>query len=157
MPSVSVTRTIDAPLDQLWASWDEFGDIARFNPNLNASFLIANKQPTGKGAERQCDLSDGKTFLKERIVGYEPHRRLDIDIYESNMPIKNARATFDFRARGPKRSEVTMTMHFTPPMGPLGYLMLPLMKPQMRGLLAKLLDGNKAFVERGVEIDRMAA
>ncbi len=157
MPNVSVTRQVQVPLDALWASWDDFGDIAKFNPNLNASYLINSRQPSGKGAERQCDLTDGKTYLKEKITGYDPHRRLEIDIYESNMPIKNARAVFDFRALGPKRSEVTMTMHFTPPFGPLGYLMLPLMKPQMHGLLAKLLDGNKAYVERGEEIVRVAA
>ena len=156
MAQVSVTRTVAAPLDKLWTSWDDYGNIARFNPNLNASYLTGTKQETGDGATRQCDLADGKTYLRERITGYQPHRRLDIDIYESNMPIKNVSAVFDFRSLGPERSEVTMTMRFTPPMAPIGYLMLPMMRPQLRKAMAALLDGNKAYVERGEQVRRAA-
>ncbi len=156
MAKVSITRTVDAPLDKLWASWDDFGAIYRFNPNLNGSFILDGSARTGLGAERQCDLSDGKNYIQERIVEYTPHRRLVVDIYNGTLPLKSATAGFDLKSLGPDRSEVTMTMEFTPKFGLLGKLMVPMMKPQFRRLLGKLLDGNKAFVERGEEV-RLAA
>ena len=156
MAKVSVTRTVDAPLDKLWASWDDFGAIYRFNPNLKGSFILDGSAKTGLGAERQCDLSDGKNYIQERIVEYAPHRRLVIDVYNGTLPLKSAVASFDLKSLGPDRSEVTMTMEFKPKFGLLGKLMVPMMKPQFRKLLGKLLDGNKAFVERGEEV-RLAA
>ena len=44
-------------------------------------------------------------------------------------------------------------MEFTPKMGLLGQILVPLMKPQFRKLLTKLVDGNKAYAET----DRMVA
>ena len=149
MAQVEVERIVDAPLSEVWASWDNFGDIRIFNPNLSDSFLINGSQPTGLGAMRQCDMKDGKNYIRERIVGYEPERRLEIDIYEGTLPMKDLRAVFTFDALGPARTRVTMTMHFTPGMGFVGRLALPLMKAQMARLLGGLLTGNKAYVERG--------
>ncbi len=157
MASVSVTRTVNAPLDQLWNSWDDLAAMADFNPNLSRSYMVGNSAPTGMGAVRHCDLSDGRNYLKERVIGYEKHRRLVIDIFETSMPMKDAKGIFEFRALGPTRSEVTFTMEFTPPMGLFGKLMLPMMRPQMRKLLAKVVDGNKAYVERGETVQRAAA
>ena len=37
---------------------------------------------SGMGAERRCDLSDGKNHLLERVTAYIPEERLGIDIYE---------------------------------------------------------------------------
>lgn len=156
MPHVSVTRDIAAPLDQLWASWDDFANIDMFNPNLNRSFQLGRGQPTGLGAERQCDLADGKNYIQEKIVAYEPRKRLVVDIYNGTLPLERALATFDFEALGADRSRVTMRMDFTPKMWPLTAPMLPLMKAQFRKLLGKLLDGNKAYVERGEIIARAA-
>jgi uncharacterized membrane protein len=47
---------VNAPIDQVWASWDKFGDIQDFNPNLNSSKLLTGSISTGVGAKRQCDL-----------------------------------------------------------------------------------------------------
>ena len=60
MPEVKVKQTIGASLVEVWNSWDDFGNIARFNPNLKRSFLLNDSKTTGLGAERQCDFIDGK-------------------------------------------------------------------------------------------------
>ena len=156
MPHVTTTRQVDVPLSRLWASWDDFANIDAFNPNLNRSFLINRSSDTGLGAERQCDFSDGKNHIKERVIGYTPERELIIDIYDGSVPLKTAGATFTFRALGPSKSEVTMRFEFTPKFGPLGWLMVPLIKAQFRPALARLLDGNKAYLEDGVVIARAA-
>ena len=156
MAKVTVSETVDAPLADLWASWDDFGDIYRFNPNLKTSFLLDGSATTGLGARRQCNLADGKNHIQERIIEYTPQKKLVIDIYHGTLPLKSALATFDFESLGPGKSRVTMTMDFTPKFGPLGLLMVPMMKPQFRRMLGALLKANAGYVERGEEV-RVAA
>lgn len=156
MASVTVTRVINAPLEKVWASWDDYANIDKFNPNLNRSFLIDNNGETGLGATRQCDLNDGKNFIQERIIGYTPLKKIKIDIYNGTMPLKRAEADIDLKPLGPNKTELSFTMDFTPKMGLLGRLMVPMMKPQFRKLLGKLVDGNKAYLENGVVIARAA-
>ncbi len=153
MAKVTVTREITAPLLDVWASWDNFGAIARFNPSLKASRLIDNSAPSGTGATRQCDLADGKNYIRERIIGYFPQQKIVIDIYEGTMPLKKAEATLTFRALAPNRTEVAMTMDFVPKMGLLGLAMVPMMKSTFRKMLTGLLRSNADYLERGVVLN----
>lgn len=153
MPDVSVHRIVKASLKDVWASWDKFGAIARFNPNLNSSHLLPGSCETGRGAERQCNLADGKNYIRERIVDYAPQSRIVIDVYDGTLPLKSAKTTVSFRATGSKQTEVLMRMEFVPKMGLLGRTMVPMMKPQFKKLLNGLLKGNANFVERGVTLN----
>ena len=153
MATVTVERTVDAPLAKVWEAWDDFGNIARFNPNISASRLINNSADTGLDAQRQCDFTaDGTQYIRERIIGYEPQKQLRIDIYEGTVPFKQAMATVDFEALGPERTRVRFTMAFTPKFGLFGALMVPMMKPKFAKMLGKLLDGNKAYVTNGTVV-----
>ena len=58
-------------------------------------------------------------------------------------------AKIELTALSQNRTRVDFTMAFTPKMGLLGRMMIPMMKPQFARLLGKLMDGNKAYVERG--------
>lgn len=156
MHDVTVTETIAAPLSEVWESWDDFGAIGRFNPNLRGAHLINDSAPRGLGAERQCDLADGKNYIRERVIAHEPERRLVIDIYEGTLPIEQTVATFLFTPKGPEATEVSMTISFAPKPGVIGMLMVPLLKPQLRKMMRKLLAGNAAFVEKGIEVHAMA-
>lgn len=156
MADVTVKRIVNAPVSDVWASWDDFGDIARFNPNLKGSRLLSGSSETGQGARRQCDMADGKNYLLERIVGYTPEKEMVVDIYDGTMPLKSAKATLRFVSTTANRTEVSMRMEFVPKMGLLGKLMIPMMKPQFRKMLQGLLDANAAFVERGEEVSQAA-
>lgn len=156
MANVTITRTVNAPVDHLWSSWDDFGNIDLYNPNLSKSFLINASARSGLGAERQCDLNDGKNYIQERIIEYIPQRRMKIDIYNGTLPLTSAIAQVDVRALGPNRSELTFSMTFIPKGGFFGLMLVPLMKPQFRKLLGKLADANKTYVETGETVQRAA-
>ncbi len=147
MAEVKLSRIINAPVERVWNSWDDFGSIDLFNPNLNKSFLLPGSRKTGLGATRQCDLKDGKNYIQERITEYVPQRRMVVDIFNGTIPLKRAVAAIDIEAAGFDRSKVTFTMTFEPKYGLIGKLMTPMMKRQFGRLLGKLIDGNKAFVE----------
>jgi len=152
MPELVVARTVSAPLAELWRSWDQFDEIYRFNPVINQSPLLPSSAASGLGAERVCRHVDGKTYLKERIIGYRPEEHIVVDIFEANVPLKEAKVTLDFEALSAGESRVTMRFAFTPKFGLLGRLMTPLMKAQFRKNLTGLLAANAEFVEKGVEI-----
>lgn len=152
MATVTAKRIVDAPIDKVWESWDAFADIRKFHPDLTDSYLLSDSAPTGLGAQRQCDFNDGKTYLKEKIVGYEPRQWLVIDIYETPAPIKKAGATFDFKALNSTQTEVTMRFAFTPKLGLVGKMMLPIMKKQFAKGVNGLLEGNAAFVEQQTQL-----
>lgn len=153
MAEVTVNRTINAPLPDVWASWDDFGGIAQFNPNLVSAHLLQSGQSTGKGATRQCNLADGKNYIRERIVDYAPQSRMQVDIYDGTMPLKKAVVTLSFQPAGTNKTRITMTIQFVPKFGIFGRLMVPMMKPQFRKMLNGLLKGNADFVERGVVLN----
>lgn len=146
MAKVTVARTVNAPIEQVWASWDDFGEIYKFNPNLNSSHLLEGSRPTGQGAKRQCNINDGKNWIREEVLEYVPNQHMKINIYDGTMPLKQAVATIQFKQVNVSHTEVMMTMEFEPKMGLLGQLMVPMMKPKFKGMLNALLKGNDAFV-----------
>ncbi len=156
MASVTVSKLVQAPIADVWSSWDDFANIAKFNPNLNGSYLLQNSVATGVGAQRQCDLADGKNYIRERIIDYTTEKLIVVDIYEGTLPLKSAKATFTFWEAAAAKTEVNMTMEFTPKYGLFGRLMLPMMKPKFRSMLQALLDANANYVERGETIARAA-
>ena len=156
MAQVKLTRTIDAPVADVWAAWDDYGGIWRFNPGLTGSHLINGSEKTGLGAERQCDLIDGKNYIQERIVEYIPERLMAVDIFHGTVPLKRATATIDMKPHGAARTSLTFTLEFEPKMGLLGRMMLPLMRRQFRRGLSDLVDANKAYVETGATVAQAA-
>ena len=152
MAEVQITRTIDAPVEDVWAAWDDYGDIQKFNPNLSRSFLLEGSDDTGLGALRQCDFIDGKNHIKERIVEYVPNRRMVVDIYDGTVPLKSAHAAIELFEEGPERTRVSFTFRFEPKLGVIGKLMIPMIKSQFAPALKKLVDANKAYVEKGVTV-----
>lgn len=155
MPTVKVQKIVNAPIEEVWASWDDFGNIYKFNPSITASRLLSGDS-TGIGARRECDLKDGKNWVREKIVDYVPLKRMEINIYESSMPIKTMSAFITFRAITNAKTEVAFAAEFEPKMGLLGKLMAPLMKRQFRPMLASMLDGNADYVEKGVLVSQAA-
>ena len=159
MANVSVHKRVNAPLEKVFATWnDEFADIYKFNPNLSHSRLLDNSpSASGVGSLRQCDLADGKNWIRERVIELKHNRQLVVDIFEGTMPLRSAVATFDFRAVNPHQTDVTVTMDFEPKMGVIGKLMIPMMKKQFAPMLQGLLNGNANYAESGVLVNKAVA
>ena len=150
MARVTVAKRIAAPVDAVWRSWEDFGNVYRFNPNLKFSRLLSDPgQPTGVGSERQCDLADGKNWIRERIVEFRPQESLKVEVFDGTMPMKSMLATITFEEISGGRTRVRMSVDFEPKLGVVGRLMVPLMRRQFRSMLQAFLDCSAAHVERG--------
>lgn len=155
MPSFILKKTINAPIEKVWASWDDFANIDIFNPNLQESHLLSGHEGSTKvGTKRHCTMADGKNFVNENITVYEPLKRIELEVFKSNMPIKKMVIDTTFKALSKTATEITQTTNFEIKMGIIGKLMGPIMKKQFVPMMGKLLDGNKDYLEKGVTVDR---
>ncbi len=147
MTNVTLDRVIHAPLDRVWASWDAFGDFDAFNPALKSSHLLHDSAASGLGAQRRCDMKDGKTYVEENIIGYEPEAKMVVAVTKGNMPLKSAVAEITFQAEGPSATRVRFAMDFEPK-GLMGHLMAPMMKAMMRKVITNVLAGNADYLKQ---------
>lgn len=142
------SRIVNAPVSEVWAAWDRFGEIDFFSKAVKKSYILPGGPSEGLGAMRHCDLSDGKNFLEEKVVEYIPLKRISYAVVNGSMPLKSAVARIDLKQVGPNQTEMIFTMDFEPSMGLIGKMMLPVMKPQFTKTLGRILDGYKAGIEK---------
>lgn len=110
MPSLTVSRIMDAPRPEVWAVLADFGDIARWNTALTGSRIVAGPE-TGIGAERRCDAGR-RTYLQERVTAWQPERGLDMTYTHLPVPVHDARATFRLESLTGDRTRVVVTMDY---------------------------------------------
>ena len=148
MAQVILAKRVNAPLSRVWASWNDFGNIDRFNPNLVDSRLLTDEsKPTRVGTRRQCDLIDNKNWIREEIINYQPMQSLTVAVYDGTVPVKSMIVKFEFEEISALRTRIRLTADFQPRFGVLGQLMASLMKKQFARMLGAMLDGNAAYVE----------
>ncbi|PCI59489.1 MAG: hypothetical protein COB34_03555 [Methylophilaceae bacterium] len=156
MAEVVLKRIVNVSIETAWDIWDDYGNIANFHPLLSGSHVLEESggESTGLGCKRVCEFKDGKNYLKEEIIAYEPYQKIVINVYESTMPLKEAKAIITFNALHPYSTEVTFTMQFIPKMGLLGKMITPLMKMQFSKMLGQMMD---AFADYAHGVDKKAA
>ncbi len=149
MATVLVSKNFDLPSDALWASWADFGNVYTWHPFVEKSRLVEGTDGKVRvGTRRQCDLVDGKNWVREEIVAMDEGRQLKIDMYDGTMPIKAALATITIAALSKNRTRVDVRMDFQPKFGILGRLMAPLMKRQFTNMFTELLAANGRYVNK---------
>ena len=147
-PKITVTEVVSASVGQVWGSWADFGSIYQFHHDVRSTTILTPFD-RGVGAERLCRLMDQKNEIVERIIELEHERLLAVEFVRTTLPIQAARAEFSFKPLGPARTGVELRFWFEM-QGIIGRLLEPMARMRMRAGFARLLAGNKQFVERGV-------
>ena len=146
--NLTVSQIVDFPKGLVWDLFNDFPNVYRFNPNVKKSYSL-NKQRSGIGAERQCDLYQKNQWIKERIIDQVDGEMIKIDAYESSMPIKNPRATLYFKEKEYK-TEIIMEMGFDNKIPIIGSVIAHFMiKPMMTRMLNNFLIGVGKHLESG--------
>lgn len=149
MHTITVKQFVDAPLEDVWNSWKDFDNVERFSSVVRESRLLGDiRGAIGVGTKRECELSDGRNWLREEIVEFVPLKTISVDVYESSLPIRSMRATLRLRKLADSRTETVMTVEFVPRRGLLGKMMGPLFKRRFRPIVATSLSDNASWVER---------
>lgn len=146
-PDIIVSQVVEAPLEELWESWADFGSIYKFHEDVVRTTILTKSTPRGVGAVRLCQLQDGRNEIEERITEWKPMEKISMEFKRTSLPIASATAEFVFEACAGARSRVVMRFCFKP-RGLMMRLMKPVMKSKMQAGFETLLLDNKRFVER---------
>ena len=122
---LGVTRRIKGKKEELWQYLGDFSNIQRFHPMLKGSHFIEGASSCEVGSTRQCNMKDGN-YLKERIVDWKDGSHYTVDIYETSMPMKTAKATLGVTPLGNGNTEAYMNLNVQPKyriLQPLMYFM----------------------------------
>ena len=105
MAEVVEQSIIARPADEVWAVLADFGGISRWAPNVDHSCLTT-EQDEGEGAVRRVQV--GRNALLERVVAWEPGRRLAYTIGGLPPFVRSVTNTWELAASGASTT-VTLT------------------------------------------------
>lgn len=147
MTPISVTRAIAAPAGEVWAVLARYGDVAAFSPHLAGSAILPGGPPTGVGALRQCDPSNGSSYIRERVTDWREGASYRVEIYEGSMPIRAAFSTAGVKSTGPSSSEAKIEIGYSPEFGIAGRLLdLVLLRSRLTAVALDNLAGLDRYV-----------
>ena len=84
--------------EEVWPHLADFSGIARFHPFVETADQLSELNE-GVGDSRRCNIYDGKNAV-ERVIEWQPGRRMKIELSEISMPIKRAVAEMSVAPRG---------------------------------------------------------
>jgi len=154
MATIHVEISSNASAKNCWKLLQDYKNIDFFNPFVKNSFLLDESQETGVGALRQCDFTDGKNFIKERIIDWQVGKSFTVDIYESTMPVDKLHSSLGITP-SPFGTQFYMHVEYTPKWGILGAILNQI---AMKGQFKKMANGvPKGLEEKAAIADASAA
>jgi uncharacterized protein YndB with AHSA1/START domain len=112
--TVSASRTIDAPLERVWAEVANFNNIAQWHPDVTESYLEADATGAAAGDVRAIRLRDG-TVVRERLLAIDPGRhRYEYGVLDDQLPLRAHRSCVAMRAVDAGHTEVAWEASFVP-------------------------------------------
>jgi uncharacterized protein YndB with AHSA1/START domain len=149
MHTVSVKREIDASIEEVWRVLDDFSGVAKYNPNVETSRIVAGPE-SGNGATRECTFHDGGR-IEEKIVDYKPRTSYTVNFTDvGDFPLEKNVVKIGVESIDETRTVVTMTSNFTPKFGPVGWVMAKvMMKSKFRETFEEVLYGLDSYVTQG--------
>lgn len=141
----STNTMIQAPLQTVWNTLADIGNIAQWNEGVQHSHLVGD-QAEGVGASRTCDLGGGN-YLDEDVVIWEPPYKLTMRITQTNLPFQQADIQFTLTPHD-HGTQVTVAPAYKLKFGLLGQFLdyIYVHNSYQKGM-ANLLVGLKQHVE----------
>ena len=141
MTTLRVTHWTAAHPEACWALMADFGNIDFFNPHLQESYLLEGSPTCGLGTERQCNLKDGKNYIKEKVVAWTEGSSYTVDIYDGTMPVRDMLTTLGLQPKA-GGTELYMQTQYQPKFGIAGKVMDRLiLRRMMRGMMLNVIEG----------------
>jgi carbon monoxide dehydrogenase subunit G len=146
-----LTKRVNARAEDVWAAFNDWGGIWRFQPWVVRSPLLSVNN-VGVGASRRCEFVD-KTSIVETITQIEEGRAVHMSLSEVPSPMKGGTSVIRLTPRG-KATDVTIEMDIEIGMGPVGAIMgAVMMKPMMKKRASRMLESLEYHLNTGGKID----
>jgi hypothetical protein len=158
MTRVYVTRPTTAGPETCWELIADFANIDFFNPHLSRSHLLEGSPERGVGTTRQCDLKDGKNFIRERVLTWKEGESYTVDIYDGTLPVASNITTLGLMPRAGGGSLLFMESVYQLRYGVFGAIMDALvMRRTSNAMLGKVLVGLAEKAEEREAALKLAA
>lgn len=154
MPHLSKSITVDAPVEDVWKVYADYGAVNDWHPYFESAALVPSSPASGVGATRDCSFGP-RSSIRETVTEWQENERMVIDIQFLSgppMPIKDLVASVNVKPLESEqpRTDVTLTLDYETRWGPIGLLADRLMVQRMYlGVFRDMLDATKSFVETG--------
>lgn len=136
MPEFTITRNINAPVENVWEVLNKFGAISEWNSGIKHSALTS-EGPVAEGSTRHCDFAPFGG-VNERIDSFQPNQRMTVNIYEAfKLPISSAIADFNIAA---SEGGTELTLNYAYTLNRLGRVAKGPTDKQMRKGINNLAD-----------------
>ncbi len=140
MKQMRFETEVPAPLSVVWETIADYGRVHDWNPNLESAELLGGPA-RGVGAKRQCNMKNGKDFVREVVTAWDERRGMTIEVYDGTMPFERAELVVAVEPLGPDATQVVMDMRFAPKGGIGGTIMGAMAKPMFKHMIGKLFKG----------------
>lgn len=158
MTHVRVTHSTTARSETCWALMADFANIDFFNPHLKESRLLEGSPKSGLGTLRQCDLKDGKNYIREKVIDWQEGRSYTVDIYDGTMPVDGTVTTLGLLPQTPTGTLLYMETRYVPRHGIFGRALDALVLRRMfEAMLSKVIAGLAEKAEKRELETRLAA
>ena len=144
MADIVETTSIARSPDEVWGTLADFGDIARWAPNVDHSCLTT-AAADGLGAERRVQV--GRTALLERVVAWEPEHTLGYELHGLPPIVRSVTNTWTLAGSG-DATTVTLTSRIDCGARPPQQLVARIVGRVLSRASRKMLGGLQAHVER---------
>jgi len=149
LTEVTTSIKINASAKRTWEVLSHYGDVSTFHAGVVKS--VNHKDHPNKaalGAERTCDILDGKreVVLRERITEYVEgsHYRYQVFDWE-NFPLKAMFFAFNVNESSDNKSTLSLTINYRLKPG----VITNLMKWKIKRMEKDILTGYKHYTETG--------
>ncbi|MEM7436105.1 MAG: SRPBCC family protein [Myxococcota bacterium] len=148
---VEKTIRVNAPIEDVWNAFNDWGGVWRFQPWVQRSPLLSPNNE-GVGASRRCEFFD-KTSIVETITTIDEGRRIDMALSDTPKPMLGGTGSITLAPSG-QATDVTVTMDVKLGMGPLNPIMGSLMmKPMMKKRITRMLESLDYHLHTGGKLD----
>lgn len=108
MSRARVTRSINAPANEVWKTLCDFNRVEKFLPAVASCTVYGS----GVGARRVCTLQDGSRIFERLVTLNQKDRVLRYSVTQTLMPFQSYLGMIEVRDLGGRRCEIEWSSSF---------------------------------------------
>ncbi|NME67965.1 SRPBCC family protein [Flammeovirga aprica] len=152
---ITIKQYIPARVDKVWAVvGEDFGGIAKTNPNIVSSSLINGFERAGEGAERVCNFNyEGTSYIHEKQVDFNPDNySFKVKVFHVHgTPLKEEESFAEYKLIPKDANTCELIFSFQYETTP--FFLGDVMKPFMKEDLKDYLVGIQHYVLTGEDVN----
>lgn len=148
---VERSRTIPAPIEQVWAVLADFDRLAVWAPNADHTCWMDEASADDEMVGRARRVQAGRVVLIETITAWEPPDRLAYDLGGLPRVVRNAVNEWRLRADPSGHTAVTLATHVDCGPRPPQQLVARLVARRLAKASDQMLDGLAAHIAEQTE------